>query len=87
MAQTIIKFELSESSAVLTIPHGATFLCLQEQHQLASLWFKADLSLPTVRRRFIVGHTGDTVGDTLQYLGTFQLAHGTYVGHVFEGEI
>jgi hypothetical protein len=75
----------------LAMPEGAEVLTVQVQEngdsRLAAvcLWALVDPDAPQTVRRFRVVGTGHPVeGGALAYAGTFQLASGALVFHVFE---
>ena len=71
----------------LELPANAHILCVQMQGPQPCLWALVDATLPTERRKIVLAGTGnedETLGRRLNYLGTFQTNHGTYVWHVFE---
>ena len=73
--------------ATLLLPVGAVPLCVREQGGEACLWAlvdpDADLEPWTIR----VAGTGHPRSDlkASEYLGSFQLFGGSFVGHVFGG--
>jgi hypothetical protein len=81
----VFKYPLPVQDAfTLTMPAGAQFLSVQVQRDQPTLWALIDDRAHTVVRRFMIlgtGHGADAVG---AYIGTFQLADGAFVGHLFE---
>lgn len=94
---TIWKFGLepTEHGATISMPRGATVLCVQEQGNAPQLWALVDSDAPQEQRVFYTFGTGHplpkdvrhrlVVAHTLRYVGTFQLHAGALVFHVFEG--
>ena len=71
----------------LNLPEGAKILTVQEQHGGAQVWALVNPDNPTETRNFRLAGTGHPIKespDTLNYIGTFQLAGGNFIGHVFE---
>jgi hypothetical protein len=86
--RTIWKFPIEPADKFrLDLPKGARFLSVQMQHGEPQSWWLVD---PTTNereaRRFRVHGTGHEVdgADRLVFLGTFQLAGGALVFHLFE---
>ena len=86
--QTIYKYPINRLDVEeLELPQGATPLTLQLQGGQPCLWFLVDPDRPTEVRRFLIFGTGHAIGpEAGAYIGTFQLAHGTLVFHVFEAK-
>lgn len=84
--RTVWKFELPvDDEFTLALPLGAKLLHVAAQRDKPCLWALVDDDMPTRPRSFQTrgtGHDADEVGD---YLGTYQLRGGAFVGHVFEG--
>lgn len=73
-----------QGSFELALPAGSRVLTVQAQGGDPYIWFLCDpLAKPETRRFSLVGtgHPIETVGD---YLGTFQVLDGMFVGHLFE---
>lgn len=88
----IYKYPLSLSGVnVIACPEGSTVLTVQIQKNNPCLWIR-HLKKPyednTIKRKFVVVPTGETNlpywDDKLSYVGTFQMANGAVVLHVFE---
>ena len=76
-----------EDSFPLELPQGAKILTVQEQHGKPQIWALVDPENPTETREFCVVGTGHPIDEdevTLDYIGTFQLFGGNFVGHLFE---
>lgn len=68
-----------------TMPKGAKFLALQVQRSEPCAWFLVNPDNEPEGRRFFVVGTGHNVpAEAGEYLGTFQMAGGSFVGHLFE---
>jgi hypothetical protein len=72
------------------LPVGAKVLTVQVQNGRPCIWVMVDPSeQQKVPRQFRVAGTGhmleqDGEFDELQYIGTFQLDEGRFIGHLFE---
>lgn len=72
----------------LEMPVGAEPICVQVQHDRPVLWALVNLD-ETVKaiRTFRFAGTGHEITDQIKaYVGTFQMADGRLVFHVFEVE-
>jgi hypothetical protein len=84
----IYKYPLSGPDVKIPLPQGTRILCVQVQYGVPSVWaLIPDVVQTDVMefRHLVIVHTGDEQpsGKTA-YIGTFQLADGNYVGHLFE---
>lgn len=86
MMRTIHKFPVMSGVFHLTLPKGAKVLTVQTQYHQPQMWVLLDTENETERRIFVTFPTGgDVPEDThLGYIGTFQLAEGNLVFHLFE---
>lgn len=69
----------------LDMPFGAQVLTVQMQHGAATLWALVEPGASEDKRHFLIvgtGHSFDASG--LRYVGTFQVAHGALVWHLWE---
>ncbi len=86
--QNVFKYTIPvEDYFSLDLPKGAKILTVQEQHGEAQVWALVNPDNPTETRNFRLAGTGHPIEenpDTLDYIGTFQLAGGSFIGHVFE---
>ncbi len=87
MACRILKYEIPVQSNQFTmiLPAHLRFLCIQTQYEIPQLWVLTDTCLTAPKQyNFLLLTTGErtelSIGD---YLGTFQLTSGNFVGHVF----
>lgn len=87
MAKKIYKYPLTiEDVQGVLMPTGAQVLCAQTQGGKPYLWAIVDPDLPDeVKKIRIVGTGHPMVGVNVErYIGTFQMADGRFVFHVFE---
>lgn len=88
---TIFKYPIAlQDEFELDLPAGADFLHLDVQHGQPQMWFRvdADIDVPAVPRKFAVVGTGNRLPigyESAPHLGSFQLANGQLVFHVFAG--
>lgn len=85
----IYKYPLQPMGGVQSIemPQGADILSVQAQNDRPTLWAAVNPDAPMESRRFVTAITGALIPDKEDeaiYLGTVQLAEGTFVLHVFE---
>ncbi len=84
--KTIWKFELKvQDVQEISMPHEAEMLTVQIQGGIPYLWC---LVAPDMHKRVYIIKTigtGHAVSDEFdsKYIGTYQLASGNFVGHVF----
>lgn len=70
---------------VVPMPAGARVLTAQMQAGLLAIWALVDPTAEPEPRRFRVAGTGHPIEQEIAaYIGTFQLADGALVFHVFE---
>jgi hypothetical protein len=69
----------------IEMQQGAEFLAVQAQREQACIWALVDPDAPKTTYRFRLVGTGHPleVEPRLKYLGTFQLADGGLVFHLF----
>lgn len=71
----------------LNLPKGAKILTVQEQNNEPQIWALVEGSQPDETRNFRLSGTGHPIKEDpgiLEYIGTFQLVGGGFIGHVFE---
>lgn len=89
MNTTIWKFPIqTKDEQVISVPVGAEFLSIQVQHDQPCIWAKVDPNENViVRAKVVIVVTGHPAKHTngMNFLGTYQLADGNFVGHVFTG--
>ena len=84
----IYKYQLEVTDEqYLELPKGADLLCVQTQNGKPCLWAIIDDEKKVTEKLQIITHgTGHLVfGNIGQYLGTYQLRNGEFVGHCFKG--
>lgn len=95
MMQTVGKFPFQISDIVeLEMPEGAEILVVESQpvYSLASaeqacMWARVDTEAPMERRRFRLCGTGHPLKENVGgHYGSFQMAKGRLVWHVFAME-
>ena len=70
----------------IQIQQGAELLTVYMGHDYPCIWARVDTDAPTVIRRFLVRGDGQaSPGLETAYVGTFQVAGGRLVFHVFDG--
>ncbi len=88
--KAIWKYPLkSMEIQMIEMPLGAKILTVQVQHKKVCLWCLVnpnDNAMITKREIHIVGtgHDLDWSGLQTDYIGSYQLQEGRFVGHVFE---
>lgn len=87
--KTIWKFDVMVNDSVdIEMPAKAEILSIQTQGGLPRMWALVDPNAEKEMRHFAVFGTGhkhpDEVFDRLVFIGTFQLAGGALVFHLFE---
>jgi len=85
---TVYKYAVPvEDYFSLELSQGAKILTVQVQHDSPQIWALVNPESPTETRHFRLAGTGHSIqenGEVLNYLGTFQLARGGFIGHLFE---
>lgn len=90
MRKTIWKFTFEvRDSFELDLPSRSTPLSVQVQGGVPCLWMLVEPDTPRVKRRFYVRGTGHPCDDcdADRFIGTFQLAGGQLVFHLFGGPV
>lgn len=88
--KTIFKYELKpEDKQSIAMPTGAKILCVKEQRDKPVLYALVnDAETEDEERFFRIYGTGheipEDMGLDLQYIGTFVILGGNFVGHLFE---
>lgn len=84
--EVIYKYELDVlDRQTIEMPALATILCIQEQGGKGQIWARVNPANELVPRVFETYGTGHELrGDTCCYVGTYQVAEGRLVFHVFE---
>ncbi len=87
MAKTIWKYPIqtTDEQSIL-VPKGAKFLTVQTQREEPCLWAVVD---PTAEKEEVMvrthgtGHELPADAHLYDYIGTYQLGHGSLIFHVF----
>lgn len=83
--KTIWKFPLIiQDRQLCRMPAGAEVLCVQLQHGCPYLWAVVNKTARLVDRYFLIRGTGHDAFGVGRYVGTFHMAGGDLVFHVFE---
>lgn len=86
--KTIYKYELKEDTCdvqVVKMPIDSKILSIQLQCGKLCIWAFVDTKRENEERHFYIIGTGYPAPDNpSEYIGTFQLLGGSFVGHVFE---
>lgn len=81
----VFKYPLPVQDAfTLSLPAGAQLLSVQAQRDELMLWALVDDRAKLEVRHFMIRGTGHDAEACGTYVGTFQLAAGAFVGHLFE---
>lgn len=87
MSRAIWKVTASAyGSHYTSLPCGARFLDLQVQYDAPTTWWLVDPDAPVeavTLTTLVTGTRYEEVVDEYEYLGTFQLISGRFVGHLF----
>lgn len=87
MSSVIHKYLLDAKligGGLVEMPAGAEILHVSEQHGNPWVWARVNLGAAMVQRRIAIALTGKTYDFYGNYIGTFFLDHGSFVGHVFD---
>lgn len=69
----------------IEIPEGGKILTVQKQHEMAFIWVLVDPENKPEKRVFVVVGTGSSFNRYgYDYIGTYQMADGALVWHLFE---
>lgn len=82
----IWKYELEICyRQAVNMPAGAKLLCIQMQHGKPYIWMLCDPMEQPEQRHIAIYETGQPISrDPGIYIGTFQIANGSLVFHVFD---
>ena len=86
MKATIWKYALEVvDEQMIDMPMGAQVLSVQVQHGVPCLWVRCNPDAQTAPVRVVTVGTGHPaeIGYSMQFIGTYQLLGGNFVGHVF----
>jgi hypothetical protein len=87
MMRTVWKYELEVTDLQAhSIPEGGTVLCVQVQRGRPCVWVLVDSENPAKERIFRTFGTGHKIpeNEKLDYIGSYQLYRGDFLGHLFE---
>ena len=87
MARKIFKFPIDITGyTTISISEGAKILTLQidQKTDEPCIWAEVNTERVLVERKFVVVATGISFPDEFNYIGTFQVDGGEFVGHLFE---
>ncbi len=85
MTRQIWKYPVVGPQFMLRMPDGARVLSIQNQQGSPQMWVLVDPDSPGVHREFLFYGTGHTMPDDPgEFIGTFQVADGDLVFHLFE---
>ena len=82
----IWKYRLEVKNQIeLEIPKDALILTVQVQGDVPCMWAMVNPANDTEIRTFRIIGTGHSIADgALNYIDTFQLQGGAFIGHLFE---
>lgn len=86
MTATIWKYALEVvDEQMIVMPVGAQILSVQVQYGVPCLWVRCQPDVQKGAVKIITIGTGHDAGhvDGMQFVGTYQLLGGNFVGHVF----
>lgn len=86
MSRTVYKYAFGIRDTVeLEMPSGAQILHIEIQGRTPCMWALVDTDRPLERRVFCIYGTGRPIERSgIHHIGTFLMAVGTLVWHVFE---
>jgi hypothetical protein len=87
MSKKIFKYQLENTHfQKVEMPKGAEILCIQTQNEIPCIWALVEPNASLTCRVFETFFTGHEVPENAnrKYVGTYQLANGAYVFHLFE---
>lgn len=88
MSKTVYKYGplAARREQLIFMPSDAELLCVQLQHGEPFVWALVDPGKPQAARRLALLGTGHPMPEEkLSYVGTFQLAGGDFIVHLFDG--
>lgn len=82
----IFKYPLdARERQEISMPIGAKILCVQMQDGEPKIWADVNESLTKEDRSILIFGTGSTMPlNDMKYIGTYQVAGGRFVFHVYE---
>lgn len=88
--RAVWKFQLDVlDQQKVEMPKDASIIHLEAQGQKPCLWALVDPEQEKEERLFHMFGTGHVLDDDIEgldYIGTFQILNGSFVGHIFEKE-
>ncbi len=89
--EQIYKYPLQVNDRFsICLPEDSKVLCVDSQRGVPYIWALVDSSdeVPLEERWFRLVGTGHVIteDEDLDYIGTFQLQNGSFIGHLFEEE-
>ncbi len=87
MNKAILKYPLEvEDTQIVTLPARANILCVQAQHGQPMMWAIVDRDEKRLEQIIlrIIGTGNPAPDDPGEYIGTFQLNAGNFIGHAFK---
>lgn len=86
-AKRIYKYEIQLIDEFeIEMPEGSIILSVQSQNNFPVMWALVFPDVKTYKRKFKLVGTGRSIDNwtCLNYVGTFQLDGGAFIGHLFE---
>lgn len=87
MSHIILKYPIHPSGMQIYLPHGSKILSVQIQKGTPQMWILQNKEGDLLEaRNFKVFCTGEPfdIENIKEYIGTFQLEQGAFIGHLFE---
>ena len=87
MPKVVWKFALAtEHVQQIFMPKGAQILSIQVQYDQPVLWALCEPAQDQEAHVFVTVGTGQKFNhsDRAKYIGSYQMMHGHFIGHVFE---
>jgi hypothetical protein len=86
MATQVWKYPLKvEDKQWVELPRGAKILSVDVQNGTPCLWAQVDTEAVTDRILIVTHGTGHPMkSNNMQFIGTYQLEGGSFIGHVFK---
>ena len=74
-----------KNKIIIDMPFNANLLTVQTQSDVPCIWAMVDPENTSEPKKFKVFGTGHQIDEAnLNYIGTFQLYQGNFIGHLFE---
>jgi hypothetical protein len=88
--RTIHKYKLEiDDTQIIKTPKDAHFIYAAVQRNEIYVWARVDTATEDVHRKILIFGTGHLMPediDDLDYIGSVQMAGGSLVWHIYEGE-